>query len=206
MITIELRALDSVEKYFKSLPQKADQAARFAVRYATKQGATMAKREIARQVNLSQAYIGNPADQNAPLHITKFPKPGDNEGIIGARPRATSLARFATGAVTFNTRKPVRVRVHRGLTKVLRERAFYIKLRKGAALTQDNYNLGIAVRLKKGETLENKHTGAKTGPGIAVLYAPSVEQVFQSVNAEILPDVSLALEKEFLRQMARFDV
>jgi hypothetical protein len=78
-------------------------------------------------------------------------------------------------------------------------RAFFINLNSG--------NIGLGIRLKNGETLTNT-TGAKIitkGPlaGVALLYGPSVDQVFRSVAVDISPPLLDALSIEFLRQFDR---
>jgi hypothetical protein len=95
-------------------------------------------------------------------------------------------------------RKPIRVQIKRG-SRVKLPRAFLINLRGG--------NIGLAIRLRPGETLQ--HTiGAKlirTGPlaGVALLYGPSVEQVFRTVAEDISPELMSRLQTEFLRQFSR---
>jgi len=79
------------------------------------------------------------------------------------------------------------------------KRAFLINLRSG--------NVGLGIRLRPGETMENT-VGAKlitTGPlaGVALLYGPSVDQVFRTVAVDISPDLLVYLQAEFLRQIQR---
>lgn len=204
MIDIDLRGIERLASYFEKFPEVADTAARLAVNYAVRRAATNGKREIRRQVNLSSTYIGSPNDKTAPLRFTKLARPGSNEAILAASARATSMARFAVGTPVFGKqRRPVRVRIKSGGSKVLKK-AFFVRLRRGsAAVTQDNYNLGLAVRLKAGETLDNKRVKVQRGPGLGILYAPSVQQVFESVAEDIADDTTLDLEREFLRQFAR---
>jgi hypothetical protein len=82
-----------------------------------------------------------------------------------------------------------------------------VELPRAFLLTLRNGNVGLGIRLKPGETLQ--HTiGAKlitSGPlaGVALLYGPSVDQVFRSVAVEITPELLNELELEFLRQFIR---
>lgn len=204
MIDINLRDFERLAQYFERQPEVADQAARLAVNYAIRRAATASRRGMREQIDFKSAYLGSPNDKNAPLRFVKFAKPGDNEAIIGARPRATSMARFAVSPVQFGRQsRPVRVRVKKGRTRVLKK-AFFVRLRRGAALTQDNFNLGLAVRLKPGERIENKRAGGfQVGPGLGILYAPSVQQVFDGVAAEVAETITIDLEAEFLRQYRR---
>jgi hypothetical protein len=68
-------------------------------------------------------------------------------------------------------------------------------------------NIGLGIRLKNGETLTNT-VGAKlitSGPlaGVALLYGPSVDQVFRTVAVDISPALLQELSVEFLRQFER---
>lgn len=205
MIDINLRGIDHLAEYFERQPAIADQAARLAVNYAIRRAATLSKRGIRDQVDLKASYIGSPTDKTAPLRFTRLAKPGDNTAVLAAAPRATSMARFATVPVTFGKQpRKVRVRIKRGKTKTL-DKAFFVRLKRGnAAVTQDNYNLGLAVRLKPGETFTNKRSkGPQRGPGLGILYAPSVQQVFDDVSEDVAEIVVIDLEAEFLRQYRR---
>lgn len=124
-------------------------------------------------------------------------------GIVG-RFTPTSLARFTPSRARFartgrrGRRQGLEVRIQPGSSATLR-RAFLVNLRSG--------NIGLGIRLKEGETLE--HTiGAKlitSGPlaGVALLYGPSVDQVFRTVAVEISPAILDHMVSEFLRQFAR---
>jgi hypothetical protein len=203
VIEVKLRGLDVVEKYIAALPEQANTALRLAVNKAALDGARKSKRRIMDQVNLSSEYIGNPANRDARLAVIRKASGHDLEAIIEARERPTSLARFATGAAKFGKQTGnIRVRVKRGKTRVLKK-AFFVRLKSGKELTQENYNVGLAIRLKAGETINNKRDKVMFKPGIALLYGPSVQQVFQSVSEEVAPEVRDIAEREFLRQFAR---
>jgi hypothetical protein len=102
--------------------------------------------------------------------------------------RRSARARAAGVTVTINPGRPVTLK-----------RAFLINLKNG--------NRGLAIRLRPGEVLSNT-IGAKlitSGPlaGVALLYGPSVEQVFRTVATDITPALESYLETEFLRQFIR---
>jgi hypothetical protein len=81
-----------------------------------------------------------------------------------------------------------------------------VRLRKGASLTQDNYNVGLAVRLKPGERLSNKTAAHKSWlipDSVALLYGPSVDQIFRDVAGDISEPVAALVADQFFRQFAR---
>jgi hypothetical protein len=205
VIEIELRGLETVEKFFATMPERSEKALRLAVNAAAMYGARQGKQAIMKQLNFTSAYLGNPADPKARLGVVKRAKAGDLEAVIEARHRATSLARFGVGAPSFGKQKQaVRVQVKKGVTKTLK-RAFYLRLNAGSASarTDENYNLGIAVRLKPGEKIGNKKVHKSKNGRYEVLYGPSVEQAFNSVSVDISDDVLKFAETEFLRQFGR---
>jgi len=123
------------------------------------------------------------------------------ETKISARARPTSLARFSDGGVG----EGVTVRVKAGRTTRLK-RAFTVRLRAGAAITADGFNLGLAVRVKPGTVIRNKKDGAsaaRLAPNVFLLYGPSVDQVFRTVATTATPKVLDLMGAEFLRQFAR---
>ena len=128
---------------------------------------------------------------------------GSLEGAITARQRATSLARFSSGSVG---ESPI-VGVRRGKGGVKLPRAFLMKLKSGNSDTRNN--LGLAVRLKKGEALKKSHAAVEIGKGLYLLYGPSVDQVFRNlVNGETayVRRVEDRLEGEFMRLLETFNV
>lgn len=203
MIEVQLRGLETVEKYLSQTPERAEKALRFALNGAALFAARRGKQEIMRQLNFSSAYLGNPSSPEARLRIGQKARAGNLEAVVVARHRPTSLARFSNSPVTFGKRtSPISVAVKRGATKELR-RAFFIKLKRGKSLSADNYNLGIAMRLKPGEKVNNKNTQPYKQGRYAVLYGPSIEQAFNTVSVDISDDVLRYAETEFLRQYGR---
>jgi hypothetical protein len=95
--------------------------------------------------------------------------------------------------------------VQKGKTTYLKN-AFLVKLNKGASFSEDHYNLGLAVRLSAGEALANKRTQHKSWlvPGrVALLYGPSVDQVFAEVADKVAPTIGDLVAAEFHRNFAR---
>jgi hypothetical protein len=96
-----------------------------------------------------------------------------------------------------NTRgKGVRVQVKPGQAKLL-PKAFLVNLNNG--------NLGLAVRLKEGQSLRNKNDGrmVKLGKNTYLLYGPSVDQVFGDVADGNSDEISRLVSNQFFRQFAR---
>lgn len=159
----------------------------------------ISREHMLRQVAFPPGYLRERAGRRAePRFGIKYKaSPTQLQSAIAGRFAPTSLARFVTRR-NVQRRNGVSVRINPGSTVAL-PRAFLVGLRSG--------NLGLAIRLKPGETLI-KTIGAKIitqGPmaGLALLYGPSVEQVFHSVAQEIEPEVLAYFQTEFLRQYDR---
>ena len=192
-------------KSIDDLPERIVTAARIAVNSATRRGYAAAGRGIRRDVNFPARYV---TGQDGRLKISKFATQRDLEGIITARSRPTSLARFVTGSLSVGgARKAgVTVQVEPGRAKRL-PGAFLIRLRAGAETKLDTQsNLGLAVRTKDGRPPPG-YKPLPLGKNLWLLYGPSVAQVLYSernrggVATDIGPATLDFLEAEFLRQM-----
>lgn len=209
-LQIELRGLDSVERYFKQVPGAARDALRFAVNGAARYGARRASEEIRKQVNFSRPYLGNATNPDARLRITKLASGGDLSAVITARQRPTSLARFASGTPTFGKSrgKGPRVKIKPGSGYKAVRNGFFMRLNAGTSNT-GNFNIGLAVRVPSGASLKNRRKGLiglkpfGKDKNLYLLYGPSVDQVFNTVRDDIAPNVAAEAEREFLRQFAR---
>jgi hypothetical protein len=180
------------QDYFNRAPTIARRAARLAINdSAERKGLKLARESMLAQVNFPSGYLAPPR-----FGLKQRATDGNLVATIGGRFTPTSLARFSGGRRS--RRAGVRVQVQRGRSTEL-PRAFLINLRNG--------NVGLAIRLRPGETL--RHTiGAKlitSGPlaGVALLYGPSVDQVFRTVAVDISPPLLDNLQSEFLRQFQR---
>jgi hypothetical protein len=200
MFFVEHIGLTEYQRYFAEQPQIANRAASLAINQSVERKAIPISREhMLRQVAFPPGYLREKAGRRAePRFGIKYKaSPTSLVSAIAGRFAPTSLARFVTRR-NAQKRSGVSVRINPGSTVAL-PRAFLVGLRSG--------NLGLAIRLRPGEVLSNT-IGAKiitTGPmaGLALLYGPSVEQVFRSVSLDIEPDVLLYLQTEFLRQYDR---
>lgn len=191
VVTLDgLKALENI----RELPNEIQVAASRALNATLKTTRTDAAKKIARQVNFTSRYLTS-GDR---LGVRKFASPSKLEGVIGGRDRATSLARFATSSTV--NKKGVTVEVKPGSAKFMR-RAFLVRLPQGKALTETKFNLGLAIRLKPGETLNNKKNFIKLQGNLYLLYGPSVGQVFNEVRGDVAPAALDFFEDEFLRLM-----
>lgn len=191
MIRVSQIGLGDVQKYFDALPEFAEQAAVFAINDTVERsGLTLIRREMRTQVDFPAGYL-----EGERLRVGRRASVGNLEATIKGRDRATSLARFAAGQTPINTRgRGVRVTVKRGQTRTMRK-AFMVPLRSG--------NVGVAVRLKPGDSLRNSSKAVRLADNVYLLYGPSVDQVFSGVADDVAPRLGDKLSKEFLRQFTR---
>lgn len=195
---------DELKGYLEQVPEIANNSIRMAINsVAAGKGMTLIKKSMADEIAFPTGYLN--ADR---LKLTKRATTSNLEAVIVGRKRATSLARFVTGgAMVTNSKRPggVQVRVKKGKTTYLKN-AFLVRLNKGASLTEDQYNVGLAVRLSAGESLSNKRSQHKSWlvPGrVALLYGPSVDQVFAEVSGTVAPKIGDMVAAEFHRNFAR---
>ncbi|EBI5392062.1 hypothetical protein DRC10_23480 [Salmonella enterica] len=195
---------DELKGYLEQVPEIANNSIRMAINsVAAGKGMTLIKKSMTDEIAFPTGYLN--ADR---LKLTKRATTSNLEAVIVGRKRATSLARFVTGgAMVTNSKRPggVQVRVKKGKTTYLKN-AFLVRLNKGASLTEDQYNVGLAVRLSAGESLSNKRSQHKSWlvPGrVALLYGPSVDQVFAEVSGTVAPKIGDMVAAEFHRNFAR---
>lgn len=204
MIELKLNNLSGVVAQFSTTRKNIPAAMRLALndglRFAGREGS----RAIRKEVNFKRNYLTPSTDKNARLRIAKQATNADLEASLIARDRATSLARFATSTPTFGKQaRPVRVKVGLSGSRSLRY-GFFVRLKKGASLTEDQFNTGVALRVRPGETLKNKRlAGVPFGKDAYLLYGPSVAQVFETVSKDIEPTVADFAASEFDRQLTR---
>jgi hypothetical protein len=80
-----------------------------------------------------------------------------------------------------------------------------MRLRRGKSIEGDSFNIGLAIRLKPGETIRNKREMVAFSKGLYLLYGPSVGQVFDDVAIDMEPMLSDRMEDEFVRQFNRLE-
>lgn len=202
-ISLQMVGDDDFTRYVRTVPDRAAQAMRMAINSTIKsKGRAAIKSKMLSEVAFPASYLNSDR-----LKVTRLASNKDLEAVLTGRKRATSLARFLTGHPVPNSKRKggVTVRVKKGRSTYLKD-AFVVRLNKGASLTEDGYNLGLAVRLQPGEQLSNKRTGHKSWliPGrVALLYGPSVDQVFSGAVEELQPKIADMVSTEFFRQFER---
>lgn len=197
-------ALLDIAKYLDAVPARAKQAARLAINDTIRSTGMQAIRaEMTRDVRFPRGYLDDPNR----LGVTQFATDDRLEAKITGRHSPTSLARFAIGGSP-GARGGVTIAVKPGGGR-LAKRAFLIRLRRGAEFDDSTFNLGLAVRLRPGETLDNKRVQAKAlggGAGnstVYLLYGPSIDQVMRDAAAKVAPELATAAQGEFFRQFDR---
>jgi hypothetical protein len=200
-VVIETRGLDALQALFDQLPEVADEAARLALNDTARFARRLGSKKVREEVAFRPRYLGN--DDEGALSVAKFASSNDGEAVVRARNDARSLASFATGRPRFGKAgAKVKVSGSRGPKRM--DSAFYMKLRRGNNdIDGENYNVGLAIRLKKGERVSNKRQMKALGGGLYLLYGPSVAQVFDDVAIEMQGEVSDYLANEFVRQFER---
>lgn len=192
-----IEGLSDATTDIENLPDRTKRAAQIAVNYATKRARTAASREMREQIAWSASYLDGKLSM-------KLATGEALEGSIGAVFRPTSLARFASGS-----KKPwtpaKQLHVGAATFKNPYGKMIFVPLKRGATLTEDNMNIGLAVRLKDGDTVKGKYRMKPFGKGLYLLYGPSAAQVLFTVAEDISPDVGEWLNGEFIRQMNRKD-
>lgn len=200
--TIVASGLDEFARFFESVPDLAKEAAFFAVNDTSRDTIPLLKRTMRTQINFPSKYLN--AER---LSVRRRATRASLEATISGRDRPTSLARFAEGATPENSRRaPIIVQIKPGKKKVLNKpgakvKAFLVRLR--------NNNVGLAVRLPKGQTLKNSQgaipltRGKRPDENVYLLYGPSVDQVLQGVIPESTDEITAMLQKNFLRQFNR---
>ncbi len=194
MPDVEIQGIASSERITADLDRTGSRgrmAAANAVNLTAKQALRLAKRRILEEIAFPPGYL------NARLKVVGTATPNNLQTAIRARTRPTSLARFVKNR---NARpgRPVRVEVKPGQVRTIN--AFLIRL--------NNNNLGLAIRLKPGQTIRNKRVQGPQASlrGLTLLYGPSVQQAFLradggGIAAEETDAILRQLEIEYLRQL-----
>lgn len=201
-VTLTANALPDLEKYFQDSPKRTMTAARIALNDVTGgSGLKLLRAAVAAEINFPPGYID--ADK---LWVSRKAQDNNLVAAITGRGRPTSLAEFAApGSTPANTRrKGVSVQVHHGQNRFMGS-AFLVRLRAGAVLTDENHNIGLAIRLKPGDRVINKRvqSAVQLDHNLYLLYAPSVDQVFGDVADENTPEILDLVGTQFLRQYVR---
>lgn len=202
-VVTELEGLKDIEEYLKTFPARTRKASRLAINMVVaREGLKSIRNEMMNEVAFPNGYL-----KGDRLGVTQYATESNLTGVITARKRATSLARFAAPGTAIGSlaRSGVSVQVKRGSRTTLKG-AWLVRLNKGASLTEDQYNVGLAVRVRPGDTIRGKHSAHTSWlvPGqVALLYGPSVNQVFRDVAETQSKEILDLLGDEFFRQFNR---
>jgi hypothetical protein len=203
-VLIDVDGLSEFRRLVEIAPQIANRSARLAINQVSeRKGLKLAREAMLSQVAFPSGYLNETAKSgDKRFRLAYKATDARLEAGINATQSPTPLARFSRDRAVFarggKARQGVRVAIKPGQSVTL-NRAFLLNLRNG--------NIGLGIRLRHGETLTNT-VGAKvitSGPlaGVALLYGPSVDQVFRTVAVDISPAILEDLTVEFLRQFER---
>jgi hypothetical protein len=203
-VFIETSGIKDYARYLAQFPEIVPRAASLSLNQtAERKGLKLSREKMVEQVAFPSGYLFPPR-----FLVSKKASPGNLLAVIRGAFTPTPLARFSgSQRARFQTARKHNRRVNRPTIRVQIKPGRIVELPRAFLLTLRNGNVGLGIRLKPGETLQ--HTiGAKlitSGPlaGVALLYGPSVDQVFRSVAVEIMPELLNELELEFLRQFIR---
>jgi hypothetical protein len=190
-------AVEGIETFneIKSLGPELSRLASMAINTTASRKRTAASKLMREEVAFKARYLDSKASGRLSVASTASAK--NLEAVIEGRFRATSLEQFVTSAKTPGKRNPT-VMVSPGSRQKMAG-AFLMKLKRGLSMTDEVNNIGLAIRLKPGESLRNKRSYVKVSSGLYLLYGPSVDQVFRSVAKDIAPETADYLETEFTR-------
>lgn len=198
MLRYDIAGILDLEKFLVSCPDITNRAAAYAMNDVIGgQGIARFRKAVAAEVQFPAGYVDDKIEMAQKATPTRLVA-----SVVG-RQRPTSLARFATSG-TVGAEGGVTVRV-KGGSKFMPD-AFLVRLNAGAAITDDGYNVGLAIRLKEGMVLNKKDTSRMVHleSNVVLLYGPSIDQILRNEVAEAeSPVVVDAIATEFFRQFAR---
>jgi hypothetical protein len=195
-VIVDTTGIDGLSDFFSAFPTAARTAMSNAINDTASDFAIKtAKAAILKETAFPPGYL----DSNGRLEQTRFATPDSLYATVTGRDRPTSLARFAAPGTPVSSGRGVKL----GVTVTVNPddplsipEGFLVNLRGG--------NVGLAIRLKPGESLRN-YSGSNLqahvlSPNVYLLYAASVDQVFRDVAADISDDIAAELGREFLRR------
>lgn len=197
MLSFDLAPILDLENFLKATPDITNRAVAYAMNDVLGgQGLARFRKAVAAEVQFPAGYVDDK------INIDQRATPTRLVASVVGRQRPTSLARFATSG-TVGGKGGVTVRV-KGGAKHMSE-GFLVRLNQGAGI-EDGYNVGLAIRLKPGMTINKKDTSRMVhlGKDVVLLYGPSVDQILNNEVADAeTPEVVDAIATEFFRQYSR---
>lgn len=188
----------------KNIPELDSQTRRLRAAQAINKTAIHARAKISDdihdQVNYPAGYL---KPSTGRLTVSQKASTSLLEARVRARGAPTSLARFVVGNPKPGAHGGVHVMVTPGKARFMR-RAFVMKLRAGSGDIETKFNLGLAIRLRPGESLSNKRYFRRVESNLYLLYGPSVNQIFRAnsgdgVASDRAPYLSEYMANEFSR-------
>lgn len=198
-VTILAEGIDKFGDLLDRLPEATTRAARIAINdVAEGEGRKALIRQMQEEVAFPAGYIDDKR-----LELVQRATDANPEAVIRGRQRPTSLARFASGASLGQRNASISVRVNPSASRSL-PRAFLVRLRAGRQITEDSFNVGLAIRVPKGQTVTGRRIQrSPIFPDVYLLYGPSVDQVFRGVAADQSENIARMVSDEFFRQFDR---
>jgi len=194
-IVVAVEGIESLPN-LEAMTPAITRAARRAVNAASDRGRTWSADEMRKQVNFPASYLRG---QESRLKVVKRAKGSDLEAVIRGRFEPTSLARFATGSrASHRQAGGVTLEIKPGSATFMR-RAFLVGLQAGDPRVRNLANVGLAMRMPKGQRPSAAYKPRQLGENLWLLYGPSVDQVFREVAQDVQPRVDDYLNREFLR-------
>jgi len=199
---LEIAGLSAIEKLFKGAEGTLAASAADAINDAIQFARRLEVKNTRAEFNPTAFSLGYLNDRIA---VRRKASAGDLEAVVTAYDRPTSLARFSNTPRTFGRqRRSPRVKVKRNSSNDSMQGAFFVRLRRGsAAVTAENSNVGLAIRLSPGQAIANKRNMVPFGGGVYLLYGPSVGQIARTGFENIAPEVQARLGNDFMRHLAR---
>ena len=196
-----VEGLEGLDDIRQAAP-KVRRAAALAINRTTTDARARAAREILSEVRLPPGYVAPTADR---LSIYQKADRNRLEAGIRARGRPTSLARFVVGRPGLH-KAGLTVSVQHGQATFLK-RAFLVRLRRGSAQTDTQFNAGLAIRLPRGQRPLGTTRAVELSNGLFLLYGPSIAQVFldnqnRGIARDLEDPTAKALQAEFLRLLS----
>ncbi len=196
---IDLRSLIALEGFLDAAEDNTRVAASLAMNdvIGGPRGLGVYRKAIQAQIDFPAGYLNDDR-----FGIDRKASPSNLVTSLVARQRPTSLARFATSGVV-GGKGGVSVKVKPGGGSKTFKSGFLVRLRAGTA---DGGNIGLAVRLKPGQTLNKTDQSRMVHleSNVVLLYGPSIDQVLNTSVADAeTPEVVENVATEFYRQFAR---
>lgn len=197
---VELIGVKNLQQFLERQPLITRKAARLAINDNVRWARNESSRRIRAEVNLTASYLNSPGR----LYVGDFASDNKLYATITARRRPTQLSTYGAKQVMRKGRKAgIRVKVKKGGRSKRIRQAFFVNLKRGTA---SDGNLGVAVRNTEGLNLRKMGVSAgKSNSGFQVLYAPSVDQVFNTVRDDLSGPLAERMDARFTHHYNRLN-